>query len=430
MPKKVLIITYYWPPAGGIAVVRWVKFVKYIRENGWEPVVYTVSNGNYPLTDASLEKDVPEGIQIIKRPIWEPHQLYRFFAKNKNSSGLADIKPKHQASFIERISNWVRSNFFIPDARALWIKPSVRFLHDYLKGNPVDAIVSTGPPHSAHLIALALKRKTGIPWLADFRDPWTTMDYYKELLLSGWADKKHHRLELAVLKTADAVTVVGNGMKSEFEKKSARKISVVTNGFDEDDFSLTESRPDDHFTIVHIGTFFSRINPTNLWQALTELKSEGHPLCADLQIKLMGRIDASVVEAIRTSGLEEFLMLVPIQPHQEAVKQMKNAQVLLLCIFEHTKFVLTGKLFEYLASKRPIFCIGPLDGDAAAILEDTGAGITFSFDNKIGIKMHLINLYNKFKMGELKNVQNNSHHYSHQELVKAMVNQLNQISRK
>ncbi|HEV8514325.1 MAG TPA: glycosyl transferase, partial [Cyclobacteriaceae bacterium] len=224
MPKKVLIITYYWPPAGGIAVVRWVKFVKYIRENGWEPVVFTVSNGNYPLIDASLEKDVPEGIQIIKRPIWEPHQLYRFLAKNKKSSGLADIKPKDSASFVEKLSNWVRSNFFIPDARAFWIKPSVKFLKDYLKMNPVDAIVSTGPPHSAHLIALALKKQIGLPWLADFRDPWTTMDYYKELLLTNWADKKHHRLELEVLKTADSVTVIGNGMKVEFEEKSGRSI--------------------------------------------------------------------------------------------------------------------------------------------------------------------------------------------------------------
>jgi len=430
MPKKVLIITYYWPPAGGIAVVRWVKFVKYIRENGWEPVVYTVSNGNYPLIDASLEKDVPEDIQIIKRPIWEPHRLYRFLAKNKKASGLADIKPKDRASVVEKISNWVRSNFFIPDARAFWIKPSVTFLKDYLKANPVDAIVSTGPPHSAHLIALALKKQTRLPWLADFRDPWTTMDYYKELLLIPLADRKHDRLELEVLKTADALTVVGNGMKNEFKEKSGRAVVAITNGYDEDDFVSGNAQLDEKFSIVHIGTFFSRINPLNLWQVLSELKAEDHPMISELQIKLMGRVDPTVVESIQRAGLEQFLTLLPIQPHQEAVRQTRSAQVLLLCIYEQTKFVVTGKLFEYMASQRPIFCIGPIDGDAAAILKETKAGITFSFDNKIGIKQHLIDLYNNFKSGNLKQVENNSKKYSHRELVKEMVNQLNQISKK
>jgi len=430
MPKKVLIITYYWPPAGGIAVVRWVKFVKYIRENGWEPVIYTVSNGNYPLTDASLEKDIPKSIRIIKRPIWEPHQLYRFFSKNKNSGGLADIKPKHQASFVERISNWIRSNFFIPDARAFWVNTSVRFLKDYLKANPVDAVVSTGPPHSAHLIAFALKKETGLSWLADFRDPWTTMDYYKELMLTRWANKKHHRLELEVLKTADAVTVIGNGMKTEFEEKSERKVVAITNGFDESDFISDKIELDEKFSIVHIGTFFARINPVNLWQALIELKEEKHPMFSDLQIKLMGRVDPSIVESIQKAGLEEFLVLSPVQPHQEAVRQTRSAQVLLLCIFEQTKFVITGKLFEYLASQRPIFCIGPVDGDAAAILKETNAGTTFSFSDKAGIKQHLINMYKKFKSGELRDVKNNSQKYSHRELVKDIVSQLNKITRK
>jgi len=429
MSKKVLIITYYWPPAGGIAVVRWVKFVKYIRANNWEPIVYTVSNGNYPLTDTSLEKDVPEGIEIIKRPIWEPHQLYRLLAKNKNASGLADIKPKDRASFVEKISNWVRSNFFIPDARAFWISPSVRFLKKYLTANPVDAIVSTGPPHSAHLIALELKKQTRLPWLADFRDPWTTMDYYKELLLTNWADKKHHRLELEVLKTADSVTVIGNGMKAEFEKKSERRVEVTTNGFDEEDFSVSSMQLDQKFSIVHIGTFFSRVNPANLWEVLLELKKENHPIISDLQIKLIGRVDPAIVESIRMAGLEDFLILSPIQQHDEALRQMRSAQVLLLCIFEPNKFIVTGKLFEYLASQRPIFCIGPVDGDASVILKETNAGLAFSFSDKISIKQHLLDLYKKFKTGELSNIKNNAEKYSHQQLVKQIVTQLDRITK-
>ncbi len=427
MPKKVLIITYYWPPAGGIAVVRWVKFAKYLREYGWEPLVYTVSNGSYPILDESLLKDVPDNITILKQPIWEPHHLYRFFSLKKNTSGLADIKPKNRATFFEKMANWARSNFFIPDARAFWIKPSVRYLSSYLKLNPVDAIVSTGPPHSAHLIALALKKKLGLPWLADFRDPWTTMDYYKELLLTKWADKKHHRLEVEVLKGADSITVVGRGMKKEFEEKSGREVNVVTNGYDEDDFLNDAPTLDLDFSIIHVGTFFARINPINLWQTLAELKDEGHPMFLKLKIKLMGRVDPMVVDAIRSFGLEKFLELIPYQQHDQAIRNIRSAQVLLMCVFEPTKFVLTGKLFEYLATHRPILMVGPVDGDAAQVIKETRAGECFSFSDKIEIRAYLLDLYRKFGSGDLNSIKNDSRKHTHRLLAKQMTDQLNTI---
>jgi glycosyltransferase involved in cell wall biosynthesis len=428
MPKKVLIITYYWPPAGGIAVVRWVKFVKYLQKNGWTPIVYTVSNGNYPLIDKSIEKDVPDNVVIIRRPIREPHALFRFFSKSKNTSGLGDIKPKHQASLIEKISNWVRGNLFIPDARALWINPSKRFLKNYLKTNPVNAIVSTGPPHSAHRIAYSLKRDLNIPWLADFRDPWTTMDYYKELILTKWADKKHHRFELEVLKAADVVTVIGSGMKKEFDQKRGREVTVITNGFDEDDFALEEIDLDKNFSIVHMGTFFRRVNPINLWKTIAELKAERHPMFSKLKIKLIGRVDPSIVQSIHSFGLTDYLQPISYQPHDEAVRIMKAAQVLLLFVYEPTRFVLTGKLFEYIAARRPVLCVGPVDGDAAHVIEETGAGQTFSFDDINGIKKHLINLYAQFEKGELKFSGNNTEKYSYRQLTKQMAGQLNHIT--
>ncbi len=427
MKKKVLIITYYWPPAGGIAVVRWVKFAKYLRENGWEPVIYTVSNGSYPLMDSSMERDVPENLVVLKRPIWEPHRLYQFFSRNKNTGGLADIKPTHRASVVEKISNWLRSNFFIPDARAFWIRPSIKYLTAYLKENPVSAIVSTGPPHSTHLIALAVKKKNGLPWLADFRDPWTTMDYYSELLLTPWADKKHHRLELEVLKTADAVTVVGSGMKTEFEGKRKRNVSIVTNGCDEADFAHTKAELDKEFSIVHVGTFFARINPVNLWQALAELRNENHPMFSTLKIKLMGRVDPIIIESIQNSGLYEFLILTPFQPHDVAVQQICKAQVLLLCIFEKTKFVLTGKLFEYLATERPILMVGSPDGDAAKIIAETQAGHCFSFADRVGVKQHLMDLYQKVERGDSILATNDAKKYSHRQLANQVARLLDGI---
>src|SRR5882724_1826388 len=324
MPKKVLIITYYWPPAGGIAVQRWVKFSKYLINYGWQPIIYTVSNGHYQLTDDSMLKDISKELVVIKRPIWEPYKLYQLFTKKEKTNLNPDeVKPDESVSLMNNISNWVRSNFFIPDARKFWIKPSINFLTTFLKENKVDAIVSTGPPHSAHLIALSLKKKSNLPWLADFRDPWTTMDYYQELLLTRWADQKHHRLEREVLKSADAITVVGRGMKEEFESKRGREVMVITNGFDEDDFHDNESLSINDFSLVHMGSFFGRINPVGLWLALAELKNESHPSISKLKIKLTGRISPAVVQSIKDNGLEEFLSISTFQPHDQAIRQMK-----------------------------------------------------------------------------------------------------------
>ena len=194
--KRVLIITYYWPPSGGSGVQRWLKMSKYLPENGWQPVIYTPEDGEFPIIDTSLEKDVCPEAEVVKRPIVEPYTLYKRFvgmrAEEKVKVGFTDESGK-QKGWKARLSMWIRGNLFIPDARCWWIRPSVRFLLKYLKDNPVDAIISTGPPHSMHLIALRLKAKLGLPWIADFRDPWTDIDFYNELRLTQWADCKHHR---------------------------------------------------------------------------------------------------------------------------------------------------------------------------------------------------------------------------------------------
>ncbi|GHN01466.1 glycosyl transferase family 1 [Cytophagales bacterium WSM2-2] len=431
MPRKVLIITYYWPPAGGIAVQRWVKFCKYLKTYDWEPVVFTVSNGHYQLTDNSMLKDVSPDLTVIKRPIWEPYQLYQLFAAKQHKDANInpdEIKPGQGASLTKKISNWIRSNFFIPDARKFWIKPSVQFLATYLKENTVEAMISTGPPHSAHLIALHLKKKTDLPWLADFRDPWTTMDYYHELLLTRWADRKHHRLEREVLTIADAVTVVGGGMKKEFELKRNREVFAVTNGFDEDDFAGENVGLSKDFSVVHIGSFFARINPRGLWKALAELKAENHPLLLKLKIELTGRVAPSVIDSIREHGLEKYLSVSPFRPHEEAVKVVRRAAILLLCVYEQTPFVVTGKLFEYLAASRPILYIGPTEGDAAKIVLETGAGSVFSHDEVSAIKKHLIHLFNLFESGELKLNSAQSQKFSHRYLSGQIADQLNRIT--
>jgi len=194
--KKALIITYYWPPSGGAGVQRWLKFVKYLREFGWEPIVYTPENPEFPEIDESLYSDIPENLTVIKTPIREPYTAYKKFIgrtkKEKINAGF--LSEKKRNPFLENISVWIRGNFFIPDARLLWIKPSVKFLLKYLTGNPVDIIISTGPPHSMHIIAMKLNESLKLPWVADFRDPWTNIDFYKDLKLTSWADSRHHNM--------------------------------------------------------------------------------------------------------------------------------------------------------------------------------------------------------------------------------------------
>ena len=199
--KRVLIISYYWPPSGGAGVQRWLKFVKYLRSFGWEPVVYTPENPEFPETDLSLAKDIPPGLEVIKQPIWEPYDTYKKLLgqKKEDKINAAFLSEKKKNSMLENFSVWVRGNFFIPDARKFWIRPSVKFLLNYLETNPVKAVISTGPPHSMHLIAMALAKKIKLPWLADFRDPWTNIDFYKDLRLSARADARHKKLEKKVL---------------------------------------------------------------------------------------------------------------------------------------------------------------------------------------------------------------------------------------
>ncbi len=430
--KKVLIITYYWPPSGGIAVQRTLKFVKYLQEFGWTPIVYTVSNGEYPELDPSLARQVPGAVVVLRRPIWEPYQLYKFFTgkKSKSKVNRSNLRSKDKGSITERFSFWIRGNLFIPDTRRFWIRPSIKFLRKYLQEEKVDVIISTGPPHSTHMIAMEVSRALGIPWLADFRDPWTTMDYYRDLMLSPLADRQHHALERKVLQQANVVTVVGDFIKKEFDEKGARRVSVISNGFDETDFITAGNVSlDKDFTIAHTGSFFHRRNPSSLWKAIAALKAEGHPSGQQIRIKLVGRVDPSVLKSIQENGLEENLLLLAQMPYEQVIVHMKTAQVLLLPIddFEGSKWVLTGKLYEYLAAGRPILCIGPTDGDASRVITETQAGSIFDFSDVKGIKNQLIKMYEQYSKGTLMIKGIGIEKYSRKELTRQLAAELDKL---
>ncbi len=273
MKNQVLIITYYWPPAGGPGVQRWLKFVKYLPDFGVKPIVYCPENPSYPITDDSLTREVSKAVKIVKQPIREPYRLASLFSKKASKQISSGVIPKlKKQSFMQRLLLFVRGNYFIPDARKNWVAPSVKFLESYIRSNNIETIITTGPPHSLHLIGLRLQKEIGVKWIADFRDPWTTIGYHKALKLSTSSAEKHKRLERKVLQSANHIIVTSNRTKTEFLSKTEQPISVITNGYDK--HHIEQPVKDHKFTLAHIGSLLSERNPMQLWTALKSIIDE------------------------------------------------------------------------------------------------------------------------------------------------------------
>ena len=420
--KRLLIITYYWPPTGGSGVQRWVKFSKYLPEQGWQPVVYTPENPEQLATDESLLADIPACAEVIKTPILEPYSIYRRLTGGKKGEEVNPVNAQKK-SWKQRLSLWIRGNCFIPDPRIGWVRPSVRFLKKYLAEHPVDAVVTTGPPHSVHLIGRGLKRALGLRWIADFRDPWTEMFYYKHLGLTKASDHLQHRLEQSVLDEADTLISVSPPVAADFQAKTKTPVVLITNGFDEDDFAgipeppaslCSESgespacapgvqvfpnpkkgsgkyldtpapqRPRTEIRLVHTGLFAADGNPLNLWDALSERCAADPDFRERLQIRLAGKVDRAITDAIRERGLGPNLVELGYLPHDATVREQRAADILLLPLRQEPEYakVLPGKIFEYLAARRPVLGIGQEDGAAAAVLRDAGAGQMYDWDKK------------------------------------------------
>ena len=401
--KKVLIITYYWPPAGGPGVQRWLKFVKYLPDFDIQPIVYIPENPTYPIVDVNLEKEVSDSAIILKRPIFEPYQLASFFSKNKTKKISSGIIPnRKKQTILDKTLLWIRGNLFIPDARVYWVKPSVLYLEKYILENNIDTIITSGPPHSLHLIGLSLKQKLNITWFADFRDPWTTIGYHNSLRLSTRAARKHKALEYQVLNTADKIIVTSKSTKTEFEDITNKPITVITNGYDTE--LTAKVNLDAKFSLAHIGSFLSERNPIILWECLIELLQEIPDFKTHLEIKLLGAVSQEVLDTISQFNLNLYLKNLGYVSHSEAVLHQKNSQVLLLIEInsEETKSIIPGKLFEYMVSNRPILAIGPTDSDFAEIIKETNTGVFFEYTEKMKLKSTILNYYNQFLQGNLQ----------------------------
>ncbi len=430
--KRVLILTYYWPPAGGPGVQRWLKFVKYFGAFGWKPYVLTVDKGTYSATDTELEKEVPQGLPVYKTRSRDPFSWYNMLKGKKDGSvSVALINIDKDRSLIDRISMYIRSNFFIPDARKGWVPYATAAARRIIREENIDLLVTTGPPHSTHLAGLAIRKGFNIPWLADLRDPWTTVYYNDMLPRTARTKKKDKRLEDLVLGHADAVTVVSPGMKKEFAGRN-RNVNVVMNGFDMDDMEgiANDKKDDGKFRITYTGNFKPNQHIPEIWSAVCEL-IEDHPgLEDDLRICFVGNLDASVPEYFSDLGRSDILEPVSYVPHAEATGIMQQASMLLFVVprAANNLLIITGKLFEYLASGTPILPIGPVNGDAAAILEDAGREIMLGYDDKKGVKESILKHYHDWKNGNLQRHEPGMlEKYSRRATAKAMADIMNDL---
>ena len=416
-----LIITYYFPPAGGPGVQRWLKFVKYLPDFGIQPIVYIPENPTYPIVDEGLVDEISDKAILIKRHIFEPYALASVFSKNKTKKISSGIIPSNKKqTILEKLFLWIRGNLFIPDARVLWVNPSVKYLEKYILDNNIDTIITSGPPHSLHLIGLKLKAKLNVKWIADFRDPWTTIGYHKALKLSAYAEKKHKNLESKVLNTADVIVVTSSTTKKEFQSITTKPIEVITNGYD---VEKIEKQPlDKKFSLAHIGSLLSERNPILLWQSLSELVKEIPDFAQHFELKLIGTVSQEVLETIRSYNLDAFVNYIGYVSHKEAILHQRKSQVLLLIEINSTDTIsiIPGKLFEYMVSERPIIAIGPHGSDFAEIITNTNSGVFFDYSQKDKLKSVILEYYNRFLEGNLQSNAIGLQHYSRKNLTEQL----------
>lgn len=418
--KKVLIITYYWPPAGGPGVQRWLKFVTYLPELGIEPIVYVPENPHYPIIDKKLISEVPQNVTVVKQPISEPYQIAKIFSRKKTEQLSSGIIPKKKMSKMSRLLLYVRGNYFIPDARVGWVSPSVNFLQNFIRKNSIDTVITSGPPHSLHLIGLQLKNILNVHWIADFRDPWTTVHYHASLKLGKAAQEKHKKLEKEVLTRADRIIVTSPSTKKEFDGITKKPIEVITNGFD--NYPTNSVTLDTEFSISHIGSLLSERNPKVLWEILQQLCKEDKGFQKHLKLKFAGVVSDEVKQSLKDYSLLDKAEFSGYVDHHTAVRMQRQGQILLLVEInrEETKAIIPGKLFEYLAAKRPIIALGPEGSDIKAIIDEAGAGAFFNYKEGQGLKLQIQKYFKQYQEKKLNITSTGIEKFQRRELTKKL----------
>ena len=415
MNKKVLIITYYWPPAGGPGVQRWLKLSNYLLENNVKPIIYTPSDPKYPSIDESLLKDVNPEIEVIKKPIFEP--FGNLFSKIRKKG----IPKKKDQSILDKFLIYLRGNLFIPDSRIFWVNSSVGFLSKYILENKIESIITTGPPHSLHLIGLKLKSILNITWYADFRDPWTKINYHKKLKLSLRSKKKHLQLENKVLSSCDRIIVTSNKLLKEYNEITETPISLITNGFD---YQKLQLELDEKFSITHIGRLLPERNPKILWNALKELCTINKNFKNNLKINFIGNVSENLRKEIKTNNLENSVVYHNYIKYNDTIPYLIKSQILLLIESDdkESSYAIPAKIFEYINSGRPIIAIGPKDSEIKQIIDETKSGKYFLYSEYDKLLSCLSNSYYLYESKKLHSTSINIDKYHRKNLAKKLSN--------
>ncbi len=382
---NLLYISYYWPPSGGPGVQRGLKFCKYLPQYGVQPGILTVdeNQASYALKDPTFEREIPEGLEVYRTDTSEPFEYYKKLSGKKEIpySGFANQKTKD--TLLDKVFKFVRGNLFIPDARVGWNKHALKKAEELIAAGKYNAILTTSPPHSTQLIGLKLKQKYKLPWVADLRDPWTNIHYYDQLLHTPIAKRLDEKYERQVLEQADAIIVTSEDTKRLFLNKPANihadKIHVIPNGYDEDDFIFESKPPEDIFLITYTGTITEQYNIDVFLKVIANMQSTHSEI--NYKLRFVGKVSEGVKQRISKAGLEGITEYISYVPHQEAIKYMMESTVLLLSIAEVDSVYanVPGKLFEYLASNKPIVALGPVHSAMDQIIDECGAGRLFHY---------------------------------------------------
>ena len=393
--RKVLIVSYYWPPAGGSGVQRWLKFAKYLPSNDWQPIIYTPDNPYLEIKDDKLLNNIPLEAEIWKTAIWEPYSLKdRLLGKDIKTQSAGVVSNKKLIR--NRLLNWVRGNLFIPDPKIYWVKPSVKYLANKIIEHNIEHIITTGPPHSMHLIGLHLKKiYPDLKWIADFRDPWSELDLLDDFHLLDYSRKKHQQLEKEVLQNADVCLTVSENWVSDLKRLGGNRVELITNGYDDEDFN-NQPKTNDKFIIGHYGLLNHLRNPLKLWKSLNSLCKKHTNFNNKLEIHLSGNIDGEVITDInRYPYLQGKVVELGYLSHAEVLKQYNEASILLLLLFNSKSGVgnYPGKMFEYFAAKKPILAFGPVDSDTQNMISKTNTGFYYDYMQDTDLQSNILNIF-------------------------------------
>lgn len=400
--QKLLVITYYWPPSGGAGVQRWLKFAKYLPEFGYEPIILTVDEkqASYAQLDYSLLKEIHPGLQVHKTRTFEPYNLYRKLS-NKKEIPYGGFTNQKKVGIFEKFSRFVRGNLFVPDPRKGWNRHALKKALQLIRSEKIEVIVTSGPPHSSHLIGRKIKKLTGIRWIADFRDPWTDIYYYSSLYHSGLAARYDRYLESSVLNEADQIITVSAEVGKLLAKKwrdQHKKIVVIPNGYDEDDFTGITPVQNEYFTITYTGTIATSYRIEQFVDAVDRLPDK---VKERLKIRFVGNVPEEILGLFAQKKLDGLVEVLGYVPHEQAIRQMTGASLLLMAIPDapDNKGIVTGKFFEYLAARRPLLVIGPEGGDVDVMLQNCRAGKLFSYDKGEEMGKFILELFEREQNG-------------------------------